>query len=70
LTAPYWRVRAFPNAANTDAAVGSGLTIEDAQGILVAVLPIIGTARTAAATEAIAAGLGMAVMAAAIDAED
>jgi hypothetical protein len=60
---------AISYAANTEAAAVSGLTIEDAQGILVAILPIIGTARTVAATEAIAEGLGIAVVAA-LDAED
>jgi hypothetical protein len=63
---------AISYAVNTGAAAGSGLTLEDAQAILVAVLPIIGTARTAAATEAIAEGLGLgvAMMEAAMDAED
>jgi hypothetical protein len=61
---------AISYAVNTGAAAESGLTLEDAQGILVAVLPIIGTARTAAATEAIAEGLGLALMEAALDAED
>jgi hypothetical protein len=46
---------------NTGAAASTGLTLEDAQGILVAVAPIIGTARTVAATSAIAEGLGLAV---------
>lgn len=46
---------------NTGAAASSGLTIDDAQGILVAIAPIIGTARTVAATTAIAKGLGLAI---------
>jgi hypothetical protein len=46
---------------NTGAAASSGLTLDDAQGILVAIAPIIGTARTVAATAAIAEGLGLAV---------
>ena len=48
-------------AFNTAAAAESGLSLEDAEGILVAVSPIIGTARTVAATTAIAEGLGLAV---------
>ncbi len=51
----------FSYAMNTAAAAESGLTLEDAQGILVAVSPIIGTARTVAATTAIAEGLGLAI---------
>jgi hypothetical protein len=46
---------------NTGAAASSGLTLDDAQGILVAIAPIIGTARTVAATTAIAEGLGLAI---------
>jgi hypothetical protein len=46
---------------NAGAAVGSGLTLEDAQGILVAVAPIIGTARTVSAAGAITEGLGLAL---------
>ncbi len=46
---------------NAGAAAGSGLTLEDAQGILVAVAPIIGTARTVSAAAAIAEGLGLAI---------
>src|ERR1700755_263479 len=34
---------------NAGAAAGSGLTLEDAQGLLVAIAPIIGTARTVSA---------------------
>jgi hypothetical protein len=52
---------ALSYALNTGAAVESGLTLDDAQGILVAVAPVIGTARTAAATLAIADGLGLAI---------
>jgi hypothetical protein len=48
-------------ALNTGAAALSGLTVEDAQGILVAIAPVIGTARTVAATSAIAEGLGLAI---------
>jgi hypothetical protein len=46
---------------NTGAAASSGLTVDDAQGILVAIAPIIGTARTVAATAAITEGLGLAL---------
>ena len=46
---------------NTGAAASSGLTFDDAQGILVAIAPIIGTARTVAATAAITEGLGLAL---------
>jgi hypothetical protein len=46
---------------NSGAAASSGLTLDDAQGILVAIAPIIGTARTVAATSAIAEGLGIAI---------
>jgi hypothetical protein len=48
-------------ALNAAAAAGSGLSLEDAQGILVAVAPIIGTARTVAAAAALAEGLGLAL---------
>jgi hypothetical protein len=46
---------------NAGAAAGSGLTIEDAQGLLVAIAPIIGTARTVSAAAAITEGLGLAI---------
>jgi hypothetical protein len=52
---------ALSYALNTGAAAASGLTVEDAQGILIAVAPIIGTARTVAAAGAIADGLGLAI---------
>src|SRR5579862_1067289 len=48
-------------AFNAGAAAESGLTLEDAQAILVAVAPIIGTARTVEAATAITAGLGLAI---------
>jgi len=47
---------------NAGAAAGSGLTLEDAQGILVAVAPVIGTARTVAAAGAMTEGLGLALV--------
>ena len=46
---------------NLAAAVEVGLTLEDAQGVLIAVAPIIGTPRTVAATGAIAKALGFAL---------
>jgi hypothetical protein len=46
---------------NLAAAVETGLTLEDAQGVLIAVAPIIGTPRTVAATGAIAKALGFAL---------
>jgi hypothetical protein len=46
---------------NAGAAVESGLTLEDAQGVLVAAAPVIGTARTVEAASAITEGLGLAL---------
>ena len=46
---------------NLAAAVDAGLTLEDAQGVLIAVAPIIGTPRTVAATGSIAKALGFAL---------
>lgn len=46
---------------NMGAASDAGLTLEDAQGVLIAVAPIVGTARTVSAATAIAAALGLAV---------
>jgi hypothetical protein len=62
---------ALSYALNTGAAVEAGLTVEEAQGVLVAVAPIIGTARTVAATEELAEGvrLGLASMEEDIDGE-
>jgi hypothetical protein len=48
-------------ALNTPAAAESGLTLEDAQGILIAVAPIIGAPHTVTATASIAQGLGIVV---------
>jgi hypothetical protein len=48
-------------AFNAPAAAISGLTLEDAQGILIAVAPIIGSAKTVEAAGSIAAGLGLAL---------
>jgi hypothetical protein len=52
---------------NAAAAAGTGLTLEDAQGILIAAAPIIGTARTAAAAANITEGLGI-ILALAVEA--
>ncbi len=46
---------------NLAAAVDAGLTLEDAQGVLIAVAPIIGTPRAVSATGAIARALGFAL---------
>ena len=46
---------------NLAAASDVGLTLEDAQGSLVAIAPIVGTARTVSAATAIAEALGLAV---------
>ena len=50
-------------------AVDAGLTAEDAQDVLVAVAPIVGTPRTAAAAAKIVAALGLAIELAREDAE-
>jgi hypothetical protein len=63
---------ALSYALNTGAAAEAGLTLEEARGVLVAVAPVIGTARTVAASEEIAEGfrLGVALLEADIDGED
>ncbi len=43
------------------AAAGTDLTLEDAQGTLIAVAPVIGTPRTVSAAAAIAEALGLAL---------
>jgi hypothetical protein len=53
--------------ANAEAAVEEGLTLETVQDILVAVAPIVGTARVVTATGNIARALGFAI--AAVEAE-
>ena len=47
--------------ANLGVAVEAGLEMDDVQGVLVAVAPIVGTARVMTAARNIAAALGMAV---------
>ena len=46
---------------NAGAAMDAGVTLEDVQGLLVAVAPIVGTARVFSATVNIAKGIGFAV---------
>lgn len=48
-------------AMNVGAAVDTGVTLEDVQGVLVAVAPVVGTAHIASAALAIAEGLGFVV---------
>ena len=43
------------------AAAGTDLTLEDAQGTLIAIAPVIGTPRTVSAAAAIAEALGLAL---------
>jgi hypothetical protein len=52
---------ALSYAFNAAAAAVTGVTVEDAKGILVAIAPVIGTARTVAAAQAIAEGLGVVI---------
>ena len=52
---------------NAGTAVDAGITLEDVQGVLIAVAPIVGTARVVSAAGNIARALGIAV--AAIEAE-
>ena len=54
---------------NVGAAADSGLTVEDVQGVLVAVAPIIGTARTLEAAVNITEALGFAIAAVAAELE-
>jgi hypothetical protein len=46
---------------NLSADVDAGLTLEDAQGVLTAVAPIIGTTRTMSAATAMAGAFGLAL---------
>lgn len=46
---------------NAGTAADSGVTVEDVQGLLVAISPIIGTARTVSAAERITAALGFVI---------
>ena len=53
--------------ANVGAATDAGVTLEDVQGVLIAIAPIIGTARSVAAARNIMVALGFAI--AAVEAE-
>jgi hypothetical protein len=55
--------------ANVGLASEAGITIEDAQGVLIAVAPIIGTARTVLAAGNVSRALGFAVAALEADVE-
>ncbi len=56
---------------NMGPAMDSGLTLEDAQSVLVVLAPIIGAPRTLDAAANVAAGLGLALdIADAVDADD
>jgi hypothetical protein len=58
-------------ALNVEAAAGSGITLDDVEDILIAVAPIVGTARVVSAAANIAEGLGfvVAIAEAELDAE-
>jgi hypothetical protein len=48
-------------AFNAKAAAISGITLEDARDILIAIAPVIGTAKTVSAAEGIVVGLDLAI---------
>jgi len=48
-------------ALNVEAAADSGITLDDVEDILVAVAPIVGTARVVSAAAGIAEGLGLVI---------
>jgi alkylhydroperoxidase/carboxymuconolactone decarboxylase family protein YurZ len=54
---------------NAGTAVDVGITLEDVQGVLIAVAPIVGTARVVSAAGNLARALGFAIEALAIEAE-
>ena len=54
---------------NVGAAADSGVTVEDVQGVLIGVAPIIGTARTVEAAVNITEALGFAIAAVAAELE-
>jgi alkylhydroperoxidase/carboxymuconolactone decarboxylase family protein YurZ len=56
--------------ANLGAAAEVGVTVEEIQGVLVAITPLIGTARSVSAAGAALRGLGLASLAAEAGAED
>jgi len=55
---------------NVGAAADSGITVDDVQGVLIAIAPIIGTARTVSAAARIAEALGFAIAAITAELED
>ena len=56
--------------ANAPAVTEAGLTLDDVQGIMIAVAPLVGTARVMAAGGHILRGLGMAIAVAGADLDD
>ncbi|QMU69119.1 carboxymuconolactone decarboxylase family protein [Streptacidiphilus sp. P02-A3a] len=56
--------------ANLDPALQAGLTAEQLQDVLVAIAPIVGTARIMTAANNIAAALGVAIAVADVEAQD
>ena len=54
---------------NAGTAVDVGITLEDVQGVLIAVAPIVGTARVVSAASNLTAALGFAIEAMAVEAE-
>jgi 4-carboxymuconolactone decarboxylase len=55
---------------NLEAAADSGVSIEDVQSVLVAVMPVIGTPRTVAAIGNAMRGIGMAVSGSEMDEDE
>ena len=56
--------------ANAGAAADVGITLEDIQGVLIAVAPVVGTARVMSAAGKITRALGFAIAAAEAELED
>jgi hypothetical protein len=54
---------------NAGAAADSGITLEDVQGLLIGIAPVIGTARTVSAAAKITEALGFAIAAVATELE-
>jgi len=69
--APLVAVDAPPSSylANLAGADAAGIGIDDLQNVLIAVAPIVGTARVASAAGNVAKGLGLAVLAAEAEGE-
>ena len=55
---------------NVGAAADSGIGVEDVQGVLIAVAPIVGTARTVSAAANITEALGFAIAALTVELEE